>query len=78
MAFGIFNHVKVSGVCVALPTHCYDTKSIAGDMSEKALKRFIKSTGVENRYYAVAGQTSSDLCYVAAEKIFAEFNIEKR
>lgn len=77
MSFGIFEHVEMSGLCVALPTQSYDTKSVSENMDEKALKRFIKSTGVENRFLASKGQLASDLCFVAAEKLFASLNIER-
>lgn len=77
MAKGIFNHVHIGGVCVALPTECFDTMDIAVDMSEKAVKRFIKSTGVEKRFLSKNGQTTSDLCYVAADRLLEEKNINR-
>lgn len=77
MASGKFKNTKISGLSVALPTKCYTTEEIAGDMSEKAIKRFVKSTGVERRYLSDAKQTTSDLCYVAADNLFAQLNITR-
>lgn len=77
MSFGIFEHVEMSGLCVALPTQSYDTKSVSGNMDERALKRFVKSTGVENRFLASKGQLASDLCFVAAEELFTSLDIKR-
>lgn len=77
MAKGVFQHVQISGVCVALPQKCYDTKEIAVDMDEKAVKRFIKSTGVEKRFLARNGQATSDLCYVAANELLEKKKVNR-
>lgn len=67
MAVGKFNHVCIRGIAVALPETCYSTEELAGKMDERALKRFIKSTGVKRRYLSCEGQTTSDLCFIAAD-----------
>lgn len=79
MAVGVFDHVKISAISAALPVHSYDTNELAGRvMDERALKRFIKSTGVKSRYLARRGQTTSDLCYVAAEKLLSSKEIDRK
>lgn len=70
--------IKISAVTTAVPT----VKDVISDhrdkIGEKAIDRFIKNTGVEQRHISVDEQTSSDLAYVAAkhlmdnEKISAE------
>ncbi|MCR5833335.1 MAG: ketoacyl-ACP synthase III [Selenomonadaceae bacterium] len=41
-------------------------------------KRFMKKIGVESRHIAAAEETSGDLAYAAAEKLFAENNIDRQ
>ncbi len=77
MAFGVFEHVEMSGMCVALPTQRYDTKTVAKDMDERSLKRFIKSTGVEHRFIAKKGQLASDLCFSAADRLLTAFDVDR-
>lgn len=77
MANAEFHHVHIAGLSVALPTRCFDTKDIATDMDEKAVRRFVKSTGVEKRYLSAEGQTTSDLCYVAALNILEKQQIDR-
>lgn len=77
MAVGMFKHVKIGGISIALPNQGFDTEELAKDMSERELKRFIKSTGVKRRYIASKAQTTSDLCYVAATKMLDKLDIAK-
>lgn len=77
MAIGRFDHVRVGGVAVALPTTCYRSEELAGDMDERSLKRFVKSTGVERRYLSCEGQTTSDLCFVAADRMMKKLNMDR-
>lgn len=78
MAIGRFEHVKIGGISVALPTRCYDTEELATDMDERAIRRFVKATGVKKRYLSCKGQATSDLCFVAAEKIFERLDIDRK
>jgi len=45
--------------------------------SAEQMSAFVKSTGVKERRVATAEQTTSDLCYEAAEKLIAEIGWEK-
>ena len=75
MAKGTFKNVHIGGICVALPPNRYTTQEMDPNMDDRALKRFIKTTGVEHRYIANNGQTTSDLCYVAADALLKELNV---
>ncbi|MCM1157873.1 MAG: ketoacyl-ACP synthase III [Bacteroidales bacterium] len=75
MSKGVFKHIRISGLCAALPSNCYDTRELTKDMNEKAVKRFIKSTGVEKRFLSLNGQTTSDLCFIAADKLIEQRNV---
>lgn len=69
MARASFKNIGVAGISVALPKNCYSTEQLATDMDERALKRFVRSTGVKSRYLSIDNQTTSDLCYVAAKEL---------
>lgn len=71
------NNVIISAIACSLPL----TKTRAEDYSdyfgEKRIKRFLKTTGVKERYIGNGKQTASDLCYAAAEHIFNQSDINK-
>lgn len=46
-------------------------------MGKKAVKKFIKTIGVEERYIAAEEQTSSDLAYVAAEQLLKKLGWDR-
>lgn len=77
MAKGTFNNVHIGGLCVALPSKAVATNAVAHGMDDKAIKRFIRSTGVEKRYLSCLNQTTADLCYVAARELLTQKNIDK-
>ena len=77
MAFCVFPDVRVSGICVALPTNKVSLDDIDTGMDERALKRFKKSTGIQDRYLSNGKQTTSDLCFAAADKLLTSFDVDK-
>lgn len=77
MAIGKFRNVKIAGICVALPQKVYSTEELATNMSPRELKKFKKTTGVAYRYLASEKQTTSDLCFKAAEELITKLNVER-
>lgn len=73
-----FENIKIAGIATAVPTFkeiiSQKYNSIFG---EQAVSKFSKTTGVIERRVAKEEQTSSDLAYVAAERLLAEKSIDK-
>ncbi|MED4888203.1 ketoacyl-ACP synthase III [Lysinibacillus fusiformis] len=77
MAIATFNNVQVSGIASAVPQNVRYIMDFKGELEEAEIKKFTKTTGVEKYHYTSEKQTTSDLCYVAAEKLIAHKQIEK-
>jgi len=73
-----FQGIKVSALSAAVPDHHEQIMCYAEQFTEAKVKRFCKSTGVQERYYSVGvGTTASDLCVAAAKEIFSRTDINK-
>lgn len=77
----IIKGIRIGAVAVGVPEKWLSLDEQFGyegsGIDEKTLKRFKKSTGVEGRYISDAKQTSSDLCFAAAEKILSQKQIDR-
>ncbi|MDR2162841.1 MAG: ketoacyl-ACP synthase III [Clostridiales Family XIII bacterium] len=63
-------NVKISGVCGALPRTVKTVYEVGeGFFDEPEIRKITLPIGVGNLYFAEEGQTASDLCYVAAERL---------
>lgn len=76
MALFSINNARIAGVSACVPetivsNHNYDW------LNEDERKLLIKTTGIEKKRVAKKGTTTSDLCYVAAEKLIGELNWDK-
>jgi len=79
LPYSVFNHVKVAGVSVVAPA---DTVSLADEAEyyggdKRKLARITDMIGLDKRRLAPEGITPSDLCIQAAERLFAEMDIDK-
>ena len=76
MAIFSVPNVKISGVSACVPK-----KSISNHdylkLSERERMMLIKTTGIEERRIAEEGVTTSDLCFVAAERLIQELKWNK-
>lgn len=76
MAFLNNNNVVVRGIAAAVPAKIVKVQDIYrpewGDVDD-----FIKATTVESLRISLQGQTTSDLCVAAAEKLITELRWEK-
>lgn len=77
MPFFQFNHIKVSGIASAVPTEVVKVSDFAEKYGEEYVTKFSASTGIKQFRRTKPHQTASDLCYVAAEKIISEKNINR-
>lgn len=76
MSFLKVNNVKITGLSVCVPAAFDETKDYEFFTKEEAQK-YIDSIGVVRKHRATKDQTSSDLCFAAAEKLIADMNIDK-
>ncbi|CAK7063330.1 ketoacyl-ACP synthase III [Tissierella sp.] len=77
MASAVFNNISVAGIACAVPTRVERNLDYINDVGEDEMRKFIETTGVEYRYCVSDKQTTSDLCFVAAENLITEKEIEK-
>ncbi len=77
MPYFQFNHIKVSGIASAVPTEVVKVSDFAEKYGEEYVIKFSASTGIKQFRRTKPHQTASDLCYVAAEKIISEKNINR-
>lgn len=76
MALFQIKNTKISGIAACLPKNEYNNRDYSWiPLEEREL--LIKTTGIEKRRVAEKGVTTSDLCYIAAEKLIQELNWNK-
>ena len=63
-------NVKIAAISCALPTTKTEAYDYADHFGEKVIKKFIRTTGVKERWLTNGKQLSSDLCQAAVKKIF--------
>lgn len=77
MTAGTLKNISIAGVCCAVPDNPKQTLDYRDVFEEDSITKFIKMTGVNQRFIAKPGQTSSDLCYTAAEALLRRFGWDK-
>ena len=76
--FGKIGSVRICGINTVVPSHCVNNmESYAAQFDEKKLKRQIRMTGMEERFVAEEGVTSSLLCKEAASQLLDELGWER-
>lgn len=69
------NGVRIGAIACAVPTHIDDLAKYRVKFGDDVVDKFSAMTGVKQRRIAMAEQTTSDLCFVAAQKIMEQENI---
>lgn len=77
MPYFQFNNIKVSGVASAVPTEIVKVSDFASQYGEDYVTKFSASTGIKQFRRTKPHQTASDLCFVAAEKIISEKEVQR-
>lgn len=70
-------NIRISAMACSLPTMKTKAEDYSDHFGEKRIKRFLKTTGVKERYLGNGKQTAADLCYAAAEHIFNNTDIKR-
>lgn len=78
MAIITYKNVGITALAAAVPQKRIDNYHYGLDIwSEDEVKKVVDKVGVTERRFADENTCSSDLCYAAAEKLFADNNIDK-
>lgn len=76
MAFNHSKNVRIEGLTACVPKNTEENSEL--DLwSKEEYERFLATTGIERRRVVESGTCTSDLCYVAAEKLIEQLNWEK-
>ena len=74
MAFQTIPNVKISGIAACVPKNIEKNVDSSLFLNPEDANKFIKSTGIVEKRVVTDDQTSSDLCYYAAEKLISDLN----
>lgn len=73
----IINNIQISAIASWLPTDVLEMISFSEEYGEKETSNIIKATGVQRVRIAKGDDTSSDMCFRAAENLIEKENIDK-
>jgi 3-oxoacyl-[acyl-carrier-protein] synthase-3 len=77
MAYLEFNNVGVAGIAAAVPHTVINNYEYTTYFPPEDVKEIVDKIGVKERRFADTNTCSSDLCFAAAEKLFADMGIDK-
>ena len=69
--------VKVDAVATYLPTEVRNFDDLRSELGAKVVDLTVKNSGIQSLRVAAADQTSSDMCFEAAELLFAKTGINR-
>ena len=75
--FGSFDNVDFKGIIAAIPRNFVETDSYEDKFGASTVKKFKKAVGVLKRPVAIPEQTTSDLCYAAADKLIEHLSWDR-
>ena len=73
----IINNVEIKSIATCLPEGILEMSSLKERFGEKEVEDTIKGSGIERLHVAAEHETTSDLCFRAAEQIFNTENIDR-
>jgi 3-oxoacyl-[acyl-carrier-protein] synthase-3 len=77
MALLKFSNVGISGMAACVPANTIINYQYTDNFTAEEAKDITDKTGIKQRRFALAGVTSSDLCFAAAEKLIADMQLDK-
>lgn len=77
MAQLTFKDIGITYMAGAVPKQIINNREYTSHFSAEAVNEIVDKTGVEQRRFTLKGQTSSDLCFAAAEKMISNNEIDK-
>lgn len=77
MAILHYDNIGIKALAACVPSKVEHNKDLGYFMNEEEIQKAIQNIGIEERRIAEKGVCSSDLCFKAAEKLFADNKIDK-
>lgn len=78
MAFLEFSNVGISAMSAAVPRQVVNNYAYKTDVfGAEAVRELVDKIGIRERRFAPEGMCASDMCFAAAEKIFADTKINR-
>jgi len=77
MANAIFNNIHIGGIACAVPENVEKITDYIDELGESEVYKFMDTTGVKERHVGSGNQTTSDLCFVAAEQLIKDKQIDR-
>lgn len=77
MAKLTYNGIAITAMAGAVPKNKIKNREYTAHFPEDVVNDIVDKTGVEERRFALEGQTASDLCFAAAEKLIEDNGIDK-
>lgn len=76
MAYQTINGVRIKGISAAVPEQVWDNKDLELIGTPEEREKFVETIGIAKRHVS-KGQTTSDLCFHAAEQLMADLEWER-
>ena len=73
-----FNNIRISGIACAVPATVVKVSDFAGRFGEEYCHKFSEVTGIREFRKTREHQTTSDLCFAAAENLLSRKHIERQ
>lgn len=73
----LINNVEIKAIATCLPQNSFEMNSLKGKYEDKEIDNVMKTTGVVRVHVAEQCQTTSDLCFEAAELLLKSEDINK-
>jgi 3-oxoacyl-[acyl-carrier-protein] synthase III len=77
MANLTFQNVGITGISACVPKNISRNRDLVNLIREDEIEKTINSIGIIEKRYTDPDTCASDLCFSAAEKLFAEMNIDR-
>ena len=73
----LIKNVEIKAIATCLPQNTFEMNSLKGKYEDKEIDNMMKTTGVVRVHVAEQRQTTSDLCFEAAELLLKSEDINK-
>lgn len=73
----IIQGIEIRAVAAYVPEKIFNMRSLMDVYDEKTVENMIKTTGVERVHIAGENETTSDMCYNAAQKLLESINLNR-
>jgi 3-oxoacyl-[acyl-carrier-protein] synthase III len=77
VANATFNNINIAGIACAVPEKIEKITDYINELGEEDINKFTETTGIRERRCVTGNQTTSDMCFVAAEQLMKEKQIDK-